>query len=166
MKPYQRNLRKMPSPKKYKILDLAENQLRTAIMLFLTGQDLVSAITLAGASDVLLCQLIKDQGKENFTDHILKHENNPKKTIQEIGKEVNDMFCINALKHMDSIDDNDVTMNLHENAVGAILKALPNYIELKGADQDFVKGFIFWIRSNLDHEKYNVNCDPNRTSKV
>jgi hypothetical protein len=156
----------MPAQKTYKILDLAENQLRTAIMLFLTGQDLVSAITLAGAADVLLCQLVKDQGKENFTDHILKHENNPEKTIQEIGKEVNDMFCINALKHMDSIDDNGVTMNLRENAVGAILKALPNYVELRSSDQDFVECFLFWIRTNLDPEKYNVNCDPNWTPKV
>lgn len=157
---------KNTSAKVYKVLDLAEVQLQTAIILFLRGQDLISSITLAGAADVLLCQLVKDQGKENFTDHILKSENNPEKTIQEIGKEINDMFCINALKHMDSIDDNSVTMNLRENASGAIMKALPNYVELRDLDRGFVKDFLLWNRENLDPEKYNVNCDPNWTPKV
>jgi hypothetical protein len=67
---------------------------------------------------------------------------------------------------MDSIDDNSVTMNLRENVVGVILKALPNYVDLRGANQDFIKCFLFWIKENLDPEKYNVNCDPNWSPKV
>ncbi len=157
---------KNTSTKAYKIIDLAEFQLQTAIILFLKGQDLISSITLAGAADVILCQLIKDKEEENFTDYVLKSENDPKKTIPEIGKEINDMFCINALKHMDNVVDDSVTMNLRENAIGAILKTLPNFKELRGLDKDFIIAFRLWIKANLDPEKYNVNCDPNWISKV
>lgn len=150
---------------KHNILDLAEDHLRTAIILFLTGQDLVSSITLAGAADVILCRMVENQEKENFTQHVLTSENNPEKTIQEMGNEINNMFCINDLKHMNSVDDKTVTMNLRENAVGAILKALPNFKDLRGLDHDFIQSFIFWIRVNLDPEKYNVECDPNWVEK-
>ena len=144
----------------HKIVDLAENQLRTSICLFFVG-DLVSSITLAGAADVLLSQLVEKHGKENFTAFVLKSEDDPNKTIPQIGKEINDMFHINSLKHMDSKEDSVVTINLREAAVGAILKALPNYNILRGKDQDFIQSFLLWIQKNLDPKVYNVNCDPN-----
>lgn len=148
----------------HKLTDLAEDQLRSSICLFFKG-DLVSSITLAGAADVLLCRIVEKHGEENFTAHLLKSENNPDKTIPKMGSEINDMFHINALKHMDSKDDNTVTMNLREAAVGAILKALPNYNILRGKDADFIKSFLYWIKMHLDPEIYNVDCDPNWESK-
>ena len=62
---------------------------------------------------------------------------------------------------MDNEEDNTVTMNLRESAVGAILKALPNYNILRGKDVDFIKSFLMWVRLNLDPKVYNVECDPN-----
>lgn len=150
--------------KQHKLIDLAEDQLRSSICLFFKG-DLVSSITLAGAADVLLCRIVENHGKENFTAHVLKSEDNPDKTIPQMGREINDMFHINALKHMDSEEDNTVTMNLREAATGAILKALPNYKILRGVDVDFVQSFLMWVRINLDPEVYNVDCDPNWQDK-
>ncbi|QQG36638.1 MAG: hypothetical protein HYS17_02360 [Micavibrio aeruginosavorus] len=150
--------------KQHKLIDLAEDQLRSSICLFFKG-DLVSSITLAGAADVLLCRIVENHGEESFTAHVLKSENDPSKTIPQMGREINDMFHINALKHMDSKEDSTVTMNLREAAIGAILKALPNYNMLRGKDNDFIKSFLMWIRVNLDPEVYNVNCDPNWQSK-
>lgn len=150
--------------KQHKIIDIAEDQLRSSICLFLTG-DLVSSITLAGAADVLLCRLVENRGEENFTAHVLKSENDPSKTIPQMGREINDMFHINALKHMDSKEDSEVTMNLREAAVGAILKALPNYNILRGKDADFIKSFLMWVRINLDPKVYNVNGDPDFESQ-
>ncbi len=147
------------SLEQHKVIDLAEDQLRSSICLFFTG-DLVSAITLAGAADVLLCSLVTNHGEENFTAHVLKSEDDPDKTIPDIGREINDMFHINALKHMDSKEDATVTMNQREAAIGAILKALPNYMMLRGKEVDFMKSFLVWIRTNLDPEVYNINCDP------
>ena len=148
----------------HNLIDLAEVQLRSSICLFFKG-DLLSSITLAGAADVLLCRIVEKHGEENFTAHVLKEENNPNKTIPEIGREINDMFHINDLKHMDSQDDSTVTMNLRKSAVGALLKALPNYVILRGKDDDFTQSFLMWIKMNLDPEIYNVNCDPNWKSK-
>jgi hypothetical protein len=147
------------SLEQHKIIDLAEDQLRSSICLFFKG-DLISSITLAGAADVLLCRLVENNGEENFTARVLKSENDPYKTIPQMGREINDMFHINALKHMDSEEDNTVTINLREAAVGAILKALPNYKVLRGKNKDFIESFLMWIRMNLDPKVYNVNCDP------
>lgn len=148
------------NPVDHRILDLATDQLRSSIFLFYKG-DLYSSITLAGATDVLLCRLVENKGLENFTEHVLKSENDPSKTREQMGREINDMFHINALKHMDHKDDTTVTMNLRAAAVGAILKALPNYKDLRGNKEDFVKSFLAWIKVNLDPEVYNVDCDPN-----
>lgn len=153
------------NPKTYQLIDLAEAQLQTAIILFLRGQDLISSITLAGAADAIFYQLLKDKGEENFTDHVLKSENDPNKTIPEMGREINDMFCINALKHMDSIDDHSVTMNLRDNAMGSILKTLPNFKKLRGLDRDFIIAFRLWMEANLDPKKYNIRGDPNWSSE-
>ncbi len=147
------------SLEQHKVIDLAEDQLRSSICLFFTG-DLGSAITLAGAADVLLCRLVANHGEENFTAHVLKSEEDPDKTISDMGREINDMFHINALKHMDSKEDATVTMNQREAAIGAILKALPNYTMLRGKEVDFMKSFLMWIRVNLDPEVDNINCDP------
>lgn len=146
--------------KKHKIIDLAESQLKTAINLFLAEQDMFSVITLAGAADTLLCTLVNNLGEENFTSHILKKEENPNKTIAEMGREINDMFYINALKHMDVGDDGIVTIDVRESAVGAILKALPNYVIVRGNEEDFIKAFLLWVKQNLDPKKYNVDGDP------
>ncbi|MBL4836521.1 MAG: hypothetical protein JKY34_03000 [Kordiimonadaceae bacterium] len=145
---------------KHEVIDLAENQLRSAIGLFVSEQDLFSAITLAGAADTLLCRLVSNQGEENFTQHVLESENDPNKTIAEMGREINDMFFINALKHMDANDDGIVVMDVKEAAIGAILKALPNYITLRGNNVDFVQAFLAWVKLNLDPAIYNIDCDP------
>ncbi len=150
---------------KHNTVDIATSQLHSSICLFLSGRDLFSSITLAGAADVLLCRIVEKQGKENFTAHVLNKENNPKKSIAEMGREINNMFHINALKHMDDETDDSVTMNLREAAIGAILKALPNYVMLRGRDEEFVKSFLMWITQNLDPEIYNVDCAPDWKSK-
>ena len=55
-------------------LDIAREQLRTAVMLHCSGRDRFSAITLAGAADVILSQLLVNKGKENFSDFLMKKD--------------------------------------------------------------------------------------------
>jgi hypothetical protein len=45
-----------------------------AVVLLAGGGDKFSAITLAGAADVILSQLVLNEGKENFTDQMLAKE--------------------------------------------------------------------------------------------
>ncbi|WP_455926925.1 hypothetical protein [Pseudomonas capeferrum] len=150
--------------KKYFRVELASNQLKAAICLFIAGQDRFSVITLAGAADVILSRLVLNKGKENFTEVMLRQEANAEsrtKTCEEFGLEVNNMLFINQLKHMDSGDDGYIELDPEECALAAILKALANYVTLAGQQEDFVKGFFFWMKLNLDPKKYNVDRDPN-----
>jgi hypothetical protein len=148
----------------YKKLELAENQLETAIGLFVSGGDKFSAITLAGAADVILCRLVLNVGQENFTDLMIRQSCEDclsNETRASHGRQINDTLCINDLKHMDDGDDGYIDMDLDACALGAILKALANYVRIAGREKNFVKAFLAWIRLNLDQTKYNIHYDPN-----
>jgi hypothetical protein len=150
------------SLKTSKRIELAEKQLETAIGLFVSGRDKFSVISLAGAADVILCRLVSNIGKENFTEYLLKQEDTDSetcKTKESYGRAVNDMLFINDCKHMDEGDDGLVEIDLDECATAVILKALANYVKVRGRDKDFVKAFLAWVRLNLDPKKYNIDCD-------
>ncbi len=139
---------------RYQRFLLAANQLETAIMLFLTNVDKLSAITLAGAADVILCELINREGKKNFTD-LLSEKESEKRSRKEIGKEINNLLRINALKHFDKGDEEYISLDVDECAVAAILKALVNYNMLDGKNDKLIMAFRYWVRINLDPNKYN-----------
>lgn len=148
----------------YKRLELAENQLEAAIGLFVSGGDKFSVTSLAGAADVILCRLVSNAGKENFTEFSLQQEEAKGVqvgTIQSHGKDINDTLFINHLKHMDDGEDGYIEIDVEGCALGAILKALANYVVIAGRERDFVKAFLAWVRLNLDPKKYNIHCDPN-----
>jgi hypothetical protein len=148
---------------KYSKYELAANQLETAIGLFVGGWDRFSVITLAGAADVILSQLVLNQGKSNFTDHLLSNETdiNPDiRTRQQYGREVNNILFINQLKHMDDAEDNLVEFDSDTCAIAAILKAIANIVELGGRELDFVQAFLVWVKLNLDKKKFNISGEP------
>ncbi|WP_316369426.1 hypothetical protein [Candidatus Thiodiazotropha sp. CDECU1] len=148
---------------KHNKFNLAENQLEAAIGLFVSGGDKFSVVTLAGAADVILCQLVLNRGEENFTQISLKNEMercDTTGTIKSHGKEINDLFFINHLKHMDKGEDGYIELDPDECAVGAILKALANYVIIGSREKDFVQAFMAWVQINLDPKKYNIYGDP------
>lgn len=148
----------------YSRMQLAENQLETAIGLFVSGRDRFSVITLAGAADVILSRLVLNLGKENFTDVMIRKHSEEcitKETRACGGSKINETLHINDLKHMDAGEDGYVIMDIEECALAAILKALANCVQIVGHERDYIKAFLAWVRLNLDSEKYNVNCDPN-----
>ena len=149
--------------KKYERFELAESQLESAIGLFVSDRDKFSAITLAGAADVILCRLVLNSGKENFTMFSMQQENTESESnssIESYGRDINDTLFINHLKHMDEGEDGYIDINLDECALGAILKALANYVIISGREKDCVKAFLAWVQINLDPKKYNIYCDP------
>ncbi|MBI5205693.1 MAG: hypothetical protein HZA11_12325 [Nitrospirae bacterium] len=148
----------------FKRIELAESQLKTAIRLFVSGGDKFSAISLAGAADVILCRLVSNIEKENFTAFLLKQKaakGGESETIQSLGRCINDTLFINDLKHMDDGEDGYIDINIEECTLGAILKAIANYVILVGPNKDFVQAFLAWGQLNLDPKKYNIYCDPN-----
>ncbi len=138
-------------------LDIAANQLESAIGLFVSVRDKFSAITLAGAADTIFNQLLLDQGKENFTGRSRKREvekTGISRTLGEHGKAINDILRINALKHMDKDDDDYVEMDLDECALASILKAVANYIDLVGREANFIRAFLYWVKLNVDPKRF------------
>src|SRR5229473_274023 len=143
----------------YQRLDLAANQLETAIGLFISGRDRFSVITLAGAADVILSQLIINKGEENFIEFSLHKDDDKTLTRGALGAQVNEILRINELKHMDEEDEGYVVMDIEQCALAAISKAIANFVILRG-HVDFVKAFLAWVKLNLDPKIYNVDCDP------
>lgn len=128
-------------------LDVATHQLRTAVMLFCTGRDRFSAITLAGAADVILSQLLLQAKGENFSDHLMRRDAEASGVMperSEHGRAINDMLMINAMKHMDPDDDDFVEMDVRVSAMATVGKAVANYAQLCGKDADVVKAFRYW----------------------
>ncbi|STX40330.1 Uncharacterised protein [Legionella donaldsonii] len=152
------------SKKTYKRFHLAANQLETAIMLFITGGDKFSVITLAGAADVIFCELVIRKGEKTFTDS-LREKNNKEKTRQQIGREINDTLGINACKHLDPGEEEYVLLDIEESALGAILKAIVNYDQLKRKNQNLTNPFFYWLHMNVDPKKYKVDCWLNGIKK-
>jgi hypothetical protein len=143
----------------YQRLDLAANQLETAIGLFISGRDRFSVITLAGAADGILSQLVIDKGEANFIEFSLQKDDDKTLTRSTLGAQVNDILRINELKHMDEEDDGYVVMDIEQCALATILKAIANFVILRG-HVDFVKAFLAWVKLNLDPKIYNIDCDP------
>jgi hypothetical protein len=130
-------------------LDIAREQLRTAVMLYCSGRDRFSAITLAGAADVILSQLLLSEGKENFSDLLMKKEADASGSMpvrSAHGKSVNDMLMINAMKHMDRDDDDYLEMDVRISGLATVSKAVCNYVKLCGDDVDFVEVLRCWAR--------------------
>jgi hypothetical protein len=130
-------------------LDIAREQLRTAVMLYCSGRDRFSAITLAGAADVILSQLLLNEGKENFSDLLMRKDAEvigcmPERAAH--GRSVNDMLMINALKHMDPGDDDCLEMDVRISGLATVSKAVSNYVMLCGDTADFVEVLRCWAR--------------------
>jgi len=136
--------------------ELAECQLKTALILMNEGYDRISVITLSGAADVILCKLIDIDNRINFTKILMNNEikqNNSKTKISEFGKELNDILAINKLKHFDKTDFEFEEFDIDELALGAISKAMANLLILKGENNLVFQGIKAWIECNK-HEDW------------
>jgi hypothetical protein len=128
-------------------LRLAEQQLETAIGLFINGRDRVSAITLAGAADGILHGLVIKAGKQPFADYVVAVSEamagqTPSKA--KAAKHINDKLNINDLKHTDADDADEVVFDVDISALGAILKAIANHHALGLDEPKFNKGMLQW----------------------
>ncbi len=130
-------------------LNVATRQLESAVMLFCSGRDRFSAITLAGAADVIISQLLKNEGKDNFSDDLMKYDAEttgvmPDRTAH--GRAVNDTLMINAMKHMDPGDSEYVEMDVKVSALATVAKAVANYVRLAGDKEGFIEVFRMWAQ--------------------
>lgn len=143
-------------------LALAQQQLETAIGLFVSRRDRVSAITLAGAADGILHGLVLQAGKTPFSDYALGVREalsgeTPSKS--KFARHINDKLKINDLKHMDETQDDQVVIDVDVSALGAILKAIANHHTLIPEHPEFIKAMLHWTWMFWDGEQVRED-DP------
>jgi hypothetical protein len=132
---------------------IATEQLRTAIFLFLNGGDPSSTITLAGASSVILEQLLRNKGTiAPFIDYSrsLVMAGAPTPGRSKFRHHVNNMLGINDHKHMSKDTPDTIELDLAQGAEDAIGKAIADFAPLFGQDHDFIKAFLQWSWVNRD----------------
>jgi hypothetical protein len=128
-------------------LTLAQQQLETAIGLFVSRRDRISAITLAGAADGILHGLVLKAGKQPFSDYAMgvreaMSGETPAKA--KYARHINDKLNINDLKHMDEGASDEVTLDVDISALGSILKAIANHHTLVPEHPDFIQAMLQW----------------------
>ncbi len=137
-------------------LALAQQQLETAIELFVSRHDRISAITLAGAADGILHGLVLKAGKQPFSDYAMGVREvlagqTPAKA--KFAKHINDKLSINVLKHMDQGDPDTASIDPDIDALGSILKAIANHHKLVPEHPAFIKAMLQWTWMFYDGEK-------------
>jgi hypothetical protein len=137
-------------------LALAQQQLETAIGLFVSRRDRVSAITLAGAADGILHGLVLKAGKQPFSDYamgVAEALSGQTPAKAKYAKHINDKLNINDLKHMDEGGAEEIELEVDLSAFGAILKAIANHHKLVPEHPDFIKAMLYWAWMFYDGEK-------------
>ncbi len=141
-------------------LALAQRQLETAIGLFVSRRDRVSAITLAGAADGIFHGLVLKAGKQPFSDYAMGVKEalsgeTPAKA--KYARHINDKLNINDLKHMDEGGNESLTLDVDISALGAILKAIANHHTLVPEHPEYIKAMLQWTWMFYDGEKITEN---------
>ena len=135
---------------------IAQQQLETAIGLFVSRRDRLSAITLAGAADGILHGLVLKTGKQPFSDYamgVTEALSGETPARAKFAKHINDKLNINNLKHMDEGATDEVTLDPDFSALGAILKAIANHHILIPDNPDFIEAMLQWTWMFYDGEK-------------
>lgn len=137
-------------------LMLAQQQLETAIGLFVSRRDRLSAITLAGAADGILHGLVLKAGKQPFAEYsmgVREALSGQTPARAKYAKHINNQLNINDLKHMDVGGTPEVTLDPDLSALGAILKAIANHHQLVPEQPDFIKAMLHWAWMFYDGER-------------
>lgn len=139
-------------------VELAERQLRRAVLLFLNEKDYVSATTLAGAADGILEQYVKRRGDRTAVEcevEILEGLSEPteapmpRKTWFNLLK-----FPQNELKHFSQPEHDQITSNFREDAKEVLNRALWNYYLLHGKH---FKEALRYLRRNKKEDTESEN---------
>jgi hypothetical protein len=137
---------------KYQKSQIATEQLKTAIFLFLNDGDQSSVITLAGAASVILERLLRNKGTTtpfiDFARNLPTFSGFPAPARSKFTRYINDKLGINDHKHMSSDSLDILELDLAKSAEDAIVKAIADYVPLFGQDHDFIKAFLQWAWVN------------------
>ncbi len=142
--------------KSYSKLDIAVNQIQTAIEIYLNDQDPFSVITLAGAGEEILARLLQRHSKEPT---LMKHAEALKAIHEELNGKSPDLKHVrdslneakNTIRHMNCSENGNVTMDPIFEAEAMLNRAIDNYYALTGRFTDKMQMCFgkLWTRYTL-----------------
>ena len=113
--------------------EIAKRQIETALDLFFLQGDISSIITLAGAGEEILGNLLRRTGKPCMMDHLIDYD----KCLTVTGRapkivheEVNGIR--NSMKHANNPLEDELEVD-SEHAVAMLTRAVTNYVSLEGS---------------------------------
>lgn len=124
-------------------IDVARIQLDRAIHL-LSGEDYVSATTLAGAAETLLGDLLRNKGRKHALDEIIETSVSAERGIQHDDLKPKGVvslanFYRDRLKHLASGET--MTFSVDFEAASMIQRACENYVKLLGKETKRIREF-------------------------
>ncbi len=111
---------------------IALAQLETALWLFSEEHELYSVITLAGAAEEILGKLVSREGRDNSLESIKKavaaiHQHLFSESIDASAIADRANRARNALKHLDAGGSPTVALDLRQEAIDILNRAIDNY---------------------------------------
>jgi hypothetical protein len=129
--------------------EIARRQIDTAIDLFLEGKDYLSMVTLAGAGEEIIGNLLKRARRKNMLGHLLDLDKRISggREFTVVNQEINGFR--NALKHAnDPTEDLVEVVQDQEHAIAMLSRALTNYWALEGSLSPKMEQFYVWLQQN------------------
>ena len=134
--------------------DLAKEQLDIALDLFLTSKSFVATLTLAGAAEEILGKALRQEGKKtaleqqhstisSFRTFLERNNFTLKDYINEKNR------ARNAAKHMDLASHATITVDMQDEALWMLVRALDHYLRLGFNESDRIKKFNNWFYENI-----------------
>ena len=130
-------------------LIIALIQLETAIKLFLSEQNYLCAITLAGAAEEIFGKYSKNLTNENIYGLLCKGMEkglNYQFKKDEIGRKFLN-FHRNELKHFDIPENEEIEIDLENEAIYLIFRAIHNMTSCKIITEN-AEDFMKWLNQN------------------
>jgi hypothetical protein len=142
------------SEKTYQRVELAIEQLDTALELFLSERSYASALTLAGAAEEILGQAISQRGQQDALRYKYDVLNTAHRELHGRPLEWKQFsdgenHARNALKHMRSRSEDTVTTDLQEAAIWMLVRACANYDALDFPRTDRMDSFDNWFYEHV-----------------
>jgi len=129
-------------------LKLAEIQIEKAIDLFVNEEDYVCSLTLAGAAEEMLGNILHKNGEENILAELLpwyQEKHDPNITFSKLAKGVNETR--DELKHGHANPDPNYEVDISKPLCGQMLmRALVNYKAVAKDPTNKMIEFYHWIK--------------------
>lgn len=163
---------KEPKMPRFHKFDIARSQLVTATEIFFNQRNFSAVITLAGAASGILDELVRREGKEPFVDYVCRVHRELAGTTpsrRSAFHHIEKRLGISAHKHLSDTDTPTVKLDLEKQATNALVRAISDYIVLKGQEETFVKAVLQWTWQNSDGkaimERYHAVPERQRPKK-